>query len=346
MLLVVVTAGCGRFGFGVLSGDAVGSGDGLGGDGMLGDGMLGDGAPAVSCQTLAPTCGPTGTSPCCESPTVTGGTYARSYDVSGDGMYPDSSYTATVSTFRLDRYEVTVGRFRQFVLSGAGTAASPPIVGAGARTLNGMANQGGWDASWNGSLTNTTAKLTMGLQCNATYQTWTDTPGANESLPITCTTWFEAMAFCAWDGGFLPTEAEWNYAAAGGNEQRGYPWSSPPAFLGTPDCSYANYLDGTYCVNPPNGLVNRVGSESPQGDGKWGQSDLGGNAFEWTLDWYASPYPQNPCIDCANLTTAANRVIRGGSFFYDATSLRAGPRNNVAPAVRYRDVSLRCARTP
>ena len=111
------------------------------------------------------------------------------------------------------------------------------------------------------------------------------------------------MAFCAWDGGFLPTEAEWNYAAAGGSEQRVYPWSNPASSLAI-DCSYANYVDATgACVNPPNGAVNRVGSESPAGDSKWGQADLAGNVYEWTLDYFASLYG-NPCNDCADLTPA------------------------------------------
>ena len=43
--------------------------------------------------------------------------------------------------------------------------------------------------------------------------------------------WYEAIAFCAWDGGFLPTETEWHYAASGGSAQRAYPWSSPAGDL-------------------------------------------------------------------------------------------------------------------
>src|SRR5258706_4854411 len=216
-----------------------------------------DGPPASSCAGLAPTCGPTGSSPCCESPMVPGGTFYRSYDIGTDGMYTDMSYPATVSTFRLDKYEVTVGRFRQFVNAGMGTQASPRGSGAGAHAR--IAGSG-WDSSWNASLVSDTTSLVLLVKCDATHQTWTDAPGANESLPMNCITWYEAMAFCAWDGGFVPTESEWNYAAAGASEQRGYPWSNPPSSLAI-DCSYANYYyNGTaYCVNPPNGAVNRVG---------------------------------------------------------------------------------------
>src|SRR5580704_6839465 len=59
-------------------------------------------------------------------------------------------------------------------------------------------------------------------------ETWTETAGSSENLPITEAHWYAAYAFCIWDGGFLPSEAEWNYAAAGGSDQRAYPWS--PAF--------------------------------------------------------------------------------------------------------------------
>ena len=305
----------------------------------------------LSCEGLATTCGPSSNDSCCDTATpIPGGTYYRSYDVASDGMYSSMSFPATVSPFVLDKYEVTVGRFRKFVETGMGTQIAPPAAGACARELNGSANQGGWDPSWNAELTATVASFESALKCDATYQTWTDAAGSNEDLPINCVTWYEAFAFCAWDGGFLSTEAEWNFAAAGGAEQRAYPWSSPAGSL-TSDCSYANYdLSGTnYCV-PGSGAavatMNTVGTESPKGDGKWGHSDLGGNACEWTLDWYG-PYVV-PCSDCANLASGAYRVIRGGNFSFSVQYMRTADRGlmdpNAVPSNRGRNVGIRCAR--
>lgn len=312
------------------------------------DGPTSDGPPTLSCSSLPSSCGPTGTSSCCASPLVPGGTFYRSFDHGTDNAYTDMTNPATLSDFRLDTYEVTIGRFRQFVNAGLGTQVSPPPTGAGARTLNGMANQGGWDPSWNASLAADTTALVTAVKCDVRYQSWTDTPGANEALPMNCISWYEAFAFCASDGGFLPTEAEWNYTAAGGSEQRAYPWSNPASPL-TIDCSYANYdinsPPGAYCANGTTGAVNRVGSESPKGDAKYGQADLAGNVSEWTLDAYQSPYG-NPCNDCADLTFAGGRVVHGGGLGEGAPSLRGAFRYNASPFGGAAGVGVRCGRTP
>jgi formylglycine-generating enzyme required for sulfatase activity len=299
--------------------------------------------PLPSCVGLATTCGASDS--CCSSPVVTGGTYYRSYDKAADGSSGDTSYPATVSDFRLDKYEVTVGRFRAFVNAGMGTQASPPMSNAGAHAS--IAGSG-WDASWNASLAADKAALVAAVKCDSTYQTWTDTPAANEHRPMNCIDWYEAMAFCAWDGGYLATEAEWNYAATGGDQQRAYPWSSPAGSLTPLDSAHASYNDGTGCVGdgmPSCALTDLVAvGTKPLGDGRWGQSDLGGNVFEWTLDWYAAYV--NPCTNCANITTSSSRVVRGGGFSNDATLLRAGYRGNLTPSGRSGVIGVRCARTP
>jgi formylglycine-generating enzyme required for sulfatase activity len=324
-------------------------------------GDAGDGSSVRPCETLDQICGSSGHASCCTSPLVAGNatgatnagaSFYRSWDVASDMMFSSygMSFPATVSDFRLDTYEVTVGRFRQFVENGRGTQANPPPAGAGARSLNGSANQGGWDPSWNVNLSASTDVFETALSCNPMYQSWTTTRGSNaaEANPINCITWFEAFAFCVWDGGFLPTEAEWNYAAAGGSDQRAYPWSSPPSSVSI-DCGHANYF-----VNPPNGYcvpngttgrVNPVGSESPAGDSKYGQADLAGNVWEWNLDAFQKPYT-TPCTDCADLSDNQLRVARGGNDIDSSTYLRSANRYSGMSGMRYPNYGVRCARMP
>jgi sulfatase modifying factor 1 len=280
-----------------------------------------------SCAGLPATCGPDGNESCCASPIVLGGKYNRS----NDPMFP-----ATVSDFRLDRFEITVGRFRAFVAAYPG---NKPAAGAG---MHPRIAGSEWDAAWDGSLP---ADLKGAVKCSSSYQTWIDTPGANENLPMNCISWYEAFAFCAWDGGRLPTEAEWNYAAAGGSKQKDYPWGSI-----SPDGTHAVYActgDGSNSSSCALTDILKVGSK-PAGDGEWEQADLAGSMWEWNLDWWET-YP-NPspaiCTDCANLKSALYRVIRGGSWGDFASGLLSSSRNGDDPSVRNHYIGARCARNP
>jgi formylglycine-generating enzyme required for sulfatase activity len=288
----------------------------------------GPGVPGPSCEGLLATCGPQGDINCCTSLLVQGGTFRRGYSWDDNGGF-DSESPATVSDFRLDKYEITVGRFRKFL-----EANSPDMIPAGAGKNPNDPNDEGWDPS---SPIPDKAHLYAMVNCHTPWQTWTDTPGPNENKPVHCLEWNVALAFCAWDGGRLPTEAEWGYAAAGGQEQRQYPWSVP-ANSATIDCSHAN----TCGVG-----LNDVGSTSPLGDGKWGQADLIGNVFEWTRDQYGS-YPV-PCVNCTNRTALIDGpVFRGGDFSYAATSAWRGYNDgNSLPYGHYAfSVGARCARSP
>ncbi|HEY2406444.1 MAG TPA: SUMF1/EgtB/PvdO family nonheme iron enzyme [Polyangiaceae bacterium] len=106
------------------------------------------------------------------------------------------------------------------------------------------------------------------LKCDATSQTWTDAPASNEQKPVNCVTWYESFAFCIWDSGCLPTEAEWGYVAAGGDENGLYPWGAA----------------APSSVRVSATIVN-VGSV-PTGAGRWTHQDLAGGVYEWMLDEY------------------------------------------------------------
>ncbi|MGA7122704.1 MAG: SUMF1/EgtB/PvdO family nonheme iron enzyme, partial [Polyangiaceae bacterium] len=281
---------------------------------------------------------------------------------------------ATVSGFRLDKYLVTVGRFRQYVnyLVGGGT---PPANGSGIHAhLNGglglsdSSNPGsyetGWDAKdWNSYIPAGPAAASA-WNTNLGYGTWTGVPGAQENLPIFAS-WYAAYAFCSWDGGFLPSEDEWEYAAAGGSQQRYYPWGSTDP--GT-DNQYAiygcNYPGGTTCN--PNALGLAIANIAPVGTaalgaGLWGQLDLVGNVTQWNLDYWSGVdvasgaavgtnralllTTDRPAVPAAEGVGGSQpRVLRGDDLDpYDTTVVPTWRRDNDDPTTSQ---GFRCARSP
>jgi sulfatase modifying factor 1 len=271
------------------------------------------------CEEVEPACGAAGEDDCCASGRVAGGGFDR---------LNDPALPATVADFELDRYEVTVGRFRQFV---ADYPRNRPRPGAGAHP---RIEGSGWQAEWDAMLPADAAALEASLQCDPNFRTWTAAPGDGEALPINCVSWYLAFAFCAWDEGRLPTEAEWNYVAAGGNEQRPFPWGSAQA-----DDSRANF--GCDAAKGACRL-ERVGSK-PAGDGKWGHSDLAGNVAEWVLDFHGTMAPD--CRDCALLQDETfGREARGGDFVHTEAELATSSRIGFAPEVGQTFLGFRCAR--
>jgi formylglycine-generating enzyme len=271
-----------------------------------------------SCDGLPKTCGPNADENCCASVLVPGGTFNRDND---------PNYPATLGDFRLDRFEITVGRFNRFVAAGQGLQSAAPQTGSGKNDRD--ATDMGWDPAWNIYLATSSQGLATNVQCiNATYLS------GDGVLPMNCLNWYEAYAFCIWDGGRLPTEAEWAYAAAGGGSsdgQRVYPWSIP---------SSSTTADGTHAVTYTKGPAE-VGSRSPKGDGKWDQADLVGNVGEWVAD-YVGAYPL-PCYNCTNRVVAQRRVIRGGDWALPVLENSAS-RAQVTPDTREGVYGARCAR--
>jgi len=307
--------------------------------------------------------GGSGSESCCTSLPVTGGgPFNRTYTSLPDGGPSAAADPATVSSFNLDKYEITVGRFRQFVTAFIG--GWRPAVGSGKHTHlhggSGLSNsgagggyEGGWQTAWTADLSPAKTGWDSDLQsCDTGYTTWTTSVGSQENLPINCIDWYDAYAFCIWDGGFLPSEAEWEYAAAGGTEEREYAWGSDwPGIDTSTQFKYAisncSYPDFSGSSDPPcDGTRNMGVVGFPYlGAGKYGQLDLIGNMFEWNLDTY--DVYTSPCTDCANVSSNAAPVIRGGAYDSGSDDLQPQARNNVStPTWRYESIGARCARTP
>ena len=148
-------------------------------------------------------------------------------------------------------------------------------------------------------------------------------PAGEERHPVTTVSWYEAVAYAAWLGGTLPTEAQWEYAARG-TGGRSYPWGDDPP----------NDQRAIFRVEE----TEPVGSR-PAGRTSEGLDDMAGNVWEWCRDWVGA-YPDTSTVDPPGpvRSLARARVVRGGSFFDIAYLLRAAIRHWKSPDDR--DISV------
>jgi formylglycine-generating enzyme required for sulfatase activity len=236
-------------------------------------------------------------------------------------------YAATVEAFELDREEVTVGRFRKFVESGSGTQGKAPALGSGGHPSE---PKTGW--KWTSLLPKTSEELKKNLSFGG--GTWSDAVGGNESLPVNGVSWSLAFAFCVWEGGRLPSQAEWNAAAVGGEEFRKYPWGdeSPLDRASCSTCSTKTIVSG---------------STFPSGRGRWGHENLAGNLTEWTID--AAVKTPAPCGACVSPVMDGNTKVWLANGSYedpDYPNLQGFAYSSKYPAsyIGYRAIGFRCAR--
>jgi formylglycine-generating enzyme required for sulfatase activity len=240
--------------------------------------------------------------------------------------------------FWMGRTEVTVEAFRKFVAE------------TGRRTT---AEMDGWSPFFDGQRLVTQPGLS-----------WRN-PGFPQepTHPVVDVSWYDAEAFCAWSGGRLPTEAEWEHAARAGAAGRRYVWGDEPvpAVAGVKQANVADeatkrvYLRWTIVPRYDDGYTYTAPGGTFAANA-FGLHDMEGNAAEWCADWHddryyaslagASPAPPGavPARDPGGPPVGDQRVVRGGSWVDETSFLRVSRRYFDTPATHNAFIGFRCAR--
>jgi len=240
-----------------------------------------------------------------ETISITGGTFQMG-STSGDANEAPI-HNVTLSNFSISKYEITNAQYATF-MNAVGASSNGSVIG--------------------------TEYLDMDdndIQINYTSGQFVAQSG-KENNPVIEVSWFGAKAYAEYYGGRLPTEAEWEFAARGGNSSNGYTYSG------------SNTIGDVAWYNSNSGdLTHSVGTKNAN---ELGIYDMTGNVWEWTNDWYGTNYYSiSPSSDPQGPTTGTGRVEHGGSWDDSANYCRiayrsGGDPTNTASILGFRPVFI------
>ena len=190
------------------------------------------------------------------------------------------------------------------------------------------------------SVTNSEYAVFVGATGRHPPEHWTGSrpPPGKEHHPVVNVSWWDAAAYCRWLSDLtgkpyrLPTEAQWEKAARGGDGRR-YPWGSRW------DSRKCNTQEGG------RGETSPVGAYSPEGDSPYGCADMAGNVMEWITDWFRADYYARSSVlkDPSGPASGAVAVLRGGSYASYYWSARCAGRVGGNRTATSPEVGFRCA---
>lgn len=275
--------------------------------------------------------------------TINGGSFEMGCKLGRDdvegGCQDDEKplHTVKIADFQISRTEITRGQFRAFIeATGHKTTAEKEGSCFGDKT-----GKGEWD--------------------DVAGNSWLK-PGFEQTdeHPVVCVSWEDTQAYVEWlnqaDAGKnyrLPSEAEWEYAARGGNQKNAYPWGQDGS--GKLACQGANLADQDLKNHYPNwqwSIANcKDGYVYTAPVGQFGKNaddllDMHGNVWEWTEDCYHDSYEKAPQDGSAwEEKSCVNRVLRGGSWDDGPQYLRSADRSWIVPSIRFSNLGFRISRT-
>ena len=188
--------------------------------------------------------------------------------------------------------------------------------------------------------------------CRVEGATWRHPEGPGTTIkkrwnhPVVHVSWNDAVAYCAWAGKRLPTDAEWECAARGGLVQKRFAWGDELIPEGRHLC---NIWQGTFPTQNTleDGFLGTAPAKSFKSNG-YGLYNVAGNVWEWCHDWFSRDFHLNgPRLDPVGPALGDRKVIRGGSYLcHDSycNRYRVAARTANTPDSSAGNMGFRCAR--